>query len=622
MNTNEIGLQYKTNDALNISPFRAVGYIRTSTIGQGDPDKISIPEQIQWAKNLCEERGWVLAGSYVDKFPGDIEFEQRPQGFKLLEDASFKQFNLVLFYHSSRLAREPWVGLKTISILGKSGIQVYIRNAPIEPIPPKNYIYGSNVASEYLNALSLVGDKQENIARGERVTFGFKNLAQRGILVFAPFGYKKIPKIDITSDGRQVYSWSFTTEPSKSTIVRRIYSQYNSGKSLRKIVKELIADKIPSPKGKMGLGSWSAATLRNILSNPAYIGKTRWGRKLGSKYRQGRNEAGKQKRVYTNPDKWLLNESTNCPRQISTSLFEKTQALLKQRGKITGRQLSSDSLLPGLVYCGYCQLRAFSKTRRVHKNGKMYVRADFIDQSYTRGLNCRRHLMAAEKLEQLVLLQLQSRLNQLNEPDIEKQLLSKNASSKLEINESVNQIAKQLKTFEIKKARLLAVYVNGSLIEADFTKYTEKLDNEETLLIQEQNRLIGIVNDEKKNISALQTLKQLLNMFNLTTDLRLRKEMLHRFIESIVIYKDHIKIIYKYSSIGTNGLNDKPHPCGYLGDNTRECRCGSSQIIRYQKRISGPMLDRIDIHLDVPAVKIEKLTTDDHRIKTESSKEI
>ncbi len=65
-----------------------------------------------------------------------------------------------------------------------------------------------------------------------------------------------------------------------------------------------------------------------------------------------------------------------------------------------------------------------------------------------------------------------------------------------------------------------------------------------------------------------------------------------------------------------------PCPCGYLGDNTHECRCGASQITRYQKRISGPMLDRIDIHLDVPAVKIEKLTTDDYKVKTEASKEI
>lgn len=51
-----------------------------------------------------------------------------------------------------------------------------------------------------------------------------------------------------------------------------------------------------------------------------------------------------------------------------------------------------------------------------------------------------------------------------------------------------------------------------------------------------------------------------------------------------------------------------PCPCGYLGDPSHECKCGASEILRYQKKISGPMLDRIDVHLDVPAVKVEKLT--------------
>lgn len=54
-----------------------------------------------------------------------------------------------------------------------------------------------------------------------------------------------------------------------------------------------------------------------------------------------------------------------------------------------------------------------------------------------------------------------------------------------------------------------------------------------------------------------------------------------------------------------------PCPCGYLGDNSHECTCAPSQIIRYQKKISGPLLDRIDIHVDIPAVKTEKLTAND-----------
>ncbi|MCC6790584.1 MAG: YifB family Mg chelatase-like AAA ATPase [Thermomicrobiales bacterium] len=50
-----------------------------------------------------------------------------------------------------------------------------------------------------------------------------------------------------------------------------------------------------------------------------------------------------------------------------------------------------------------------------------------------------------------------------------------------------------------------------------------------------------------------------------------------------------------------------PCPCGFLGDPMRECRCPGSAIQRYQKRISGPLLDRIDIHIEVPRVEYEKL---------------
>src|SRR5687767_10366215 len=50
-----------------------------------------------------------------------------------------------------------------------------------------------------------------------------------------------------------------------------------------------------------------------------------------------------------------------------------------------------------------------------------------------------------------------------------------------------------------------------------------------------------------------------------------------------------------------------PCPCGFAGDPVKECRCGQAAIQRYQKRISGPLLDRIDIHLDVPRIEYEQL---------------
>ncbi len=59
-----------------------------------------------------------------------------------------------------------------------------------------------------------------------------------------------------------------------------------------------------------------------------------------------------------------------------------------------------------------------------------------------------------------------------------------------------------------------------------------------------------------------------------------------------------------------------PCPCGYLGHPKKQCRCMPGNILKYKKRLSGPILDRIDLHVDVPPVEEEKLIQD---IGSESS---
>jgi len=53
-----------------------------------------------------------------------------------------------------------------------------------------------------------------------------------------------------------------------------------------------------------------------------------------------------------------------------------------------------------------------------------------------------------------------------------------------------------------------------------------------------------------------------------------------------------------------------PCPCGYLGDPKHECRCSPAQIQRYRARVSGPLLDRIDIHIEAPALSVAELRRD------------
>ena len=62
-----------------------------------------------------------------------------------------------------------------------------------------------------------------------------------------------------------------------------------------------------------------------------------------------------------------------------------------------------------------------------------------------------------------------------------------------------------------------------------------------------------------------------------------------------------------------------PCPCGYFGSKEKECKCKPEQIRKYINKISGPLLDRIDIHIEVAGIKFSKLQSDK---KVENSKEI
>ena len=62
-----------------------------------------------------------------------------------------------------------------------------------------------------------------------------------------------------------------------------------------------------------------------------------------------------------------------------------------------------------------------------------------------------------------------------------------------------------------------------------------------------------------------------------------------------------------------------PCPCGYYGDSEKKCKCTNLEIHRYLKKISGPLIDRLDILIEVKRPKIEKISS---KTKSETSKEI
>jgi magnesium chelatase family protein len=87
-------------------------------------------------------------------------------------------------------------------------------------------------------------------------------------------------------------------------------------------------------------------------------------------------------------------------------------------------------------------------------------------------------------------------------------------------------------------------------------------------------------------------------------------EVLRQPLENgeVTVSRAVASLTYPASFMLVSAMN--PCPCGYFSDPTHQCTCTPGQIYRYRRKISGPLLDRIDIHIEVPAVPYKELSTD------------
>lgn len=74
---------------------------------------------------------------------------------------------------------------------------------------------------------------------------------------------------------------------------------------------------------------------------------------------------------------------------------------------------------------------------------------------------------------------------------------------------------------------------------------------------------------------------------------------------SVTISRVSGRVTYPASVMLVAAMN--PCPCGYFGHPTRKCRCSPTRVNQYLNRISGPLLDRLDIHVEVPPVRYDEL---------------
>lgn len=330
------------------TPQRVALYARISSDTEGKGAGVN--RQLQDCHAKAATLGWGVSGEYIDNDVSAYSGRKRPEYERLLSDIADGLVDGVLVWHQDRLHRRPIELEHFFSMIDRAGIAQHVRTVT------GNSDFGTGdgiFAARIVGAMAAKesADKSRRVARKaeEKAAAGLPH--KSGI---RPFGYEP-DYITIRDDEAAVY--------------RQLVARFLAGESTRSLAIWLEADQVPTVTG----GSWQTTTIKNMLISPRYAGlRTHRGQVVG-------------------PGVWEPIIGEDDHRRI-LARFE--------QAKTSGRRTPQRYLLSGMLECGKCGNRLFSRVRRSPTTGESTRR--YVCNSGPDHGGCGKLTVVADPLERLI----------------------------------------------------------------------------------------------------------------------------------------------------------------------------------------------------------------------------
>ncbi|QQS38888.1 recombinase family protein [Candidatus Woesebacteria bacterium] len=581
---------------------RAAYYIRVSTDDQADPTKGSLDEQKKRCLQAIDNHHW----KFVDLVFKDVQKGHRiesREGLMAMMDAANKgEFDVLVVYDADRFSRDRDTALLVRQTLKKNFIQFYSYNQPREIVDPRLYDPQQD-DSEVIHE-AIVDIKADIDVKGIRrkVRQGARKRALRGDPHNVPYGLNK--------DYKRIHptvEFDILVNEAQSEVVKRIFKHFvREDYSYRKICTVLNKEKIPAPMG----GLWRPPSVRKILANPFYIGIVR----------HNHRPVFRGKRKQTSPEEWILVPNEKIPKLIDEDTFKVAQERMRQRYIFRGRAIASEGLLIPLAYC-HCGHRLHYKRqnptpstlkRSPNAKPRIHYGCPCNHISGVKVCPCNTYKMSAAKLEGVII----QRIHELAQNAEVKEAFERLSIDKF-IESLKHQVAakkKEIFKLNFAKDRWDSAFQEGFVTPQTYYERSKEVEMALKTAKEELTKLERSLASIEENNALLDKKRKFLMKFDEhfnNGDLAKKKKVLQQFIKRVVVGdKGEVHIEFIVDDVLDGVLvenNVHPHPCGYYKDPKRPCKCLPGQISRYAKRISGPLLDRIDIHVWVPSVDTYKL---------------
>lgn len=522
------------NDYAKTNIFNVGVYVRLSREDEdrNGNDSESIKNQKDFVLKYVIENGFNLVQIYCDDGYSGTNFN-RPGFNQMIRDIENGKINMVVTKDLSRLGRDhidtgnylekyfPLHKVRYVAI--NDGYDSFDKNGYANDFAPFKNVFNDMYAKD--------------ISKKVKTSLHTKQLKGEFLGTSAPIGYKK----DTKQKGKLII------DDKTASIVKRIFREFLSGKSINSITIDLIKDKIPTPSEfaniantqKIVKGAWNNITIRRILKNEVYIGNIIQNKKQKMSYKI-------KKQISVNKSEWIKVENTH-EAIISKKDFKKVQNILKTRTYIPKK--GKTHLLTGLIYCENCNAK-YSFVNAYEKN-KYYAICRNV-KAYGRKLNiCNSKVIKEDVLENLVISSLKEiAAKYANEKYILSNINKKNISN-LE-NELIKEKQKILMNFKDSNNLLFNLYkdkVNRIISDKTFLEFTNKISEEKN---NYSNRIKNIDIELEKIKSNLNSSNNLASILKSFLEFKtINRTILSQLIDKITINtcekKKKITIYFKFN---------------------------------------------------------------------------
>ncbi|EOU1766206.1 recombinase family protein [Clostridium perfringens] len=508
-------------------------YCRVSTEEQSE-NGYSIDEQERLLEEWCKKMGYVIYKCYSDRGISGKNIKDRPALKELLSDAKAGKFDMVISWKINRVSRKLEDVLKIVNLLEKNNITFKSYSEPFETDTPAGRMQ--------FQMMALIGEFERGTI-AQNVKMGMIAKAKSGNWCGGRvLGYDLVPNNSPEEEKKGKNKLEINEK--EAEIVRFIFNEYSKGKGYKAITNKMNKLGYKTKKGN----NFSVGSIRDILTNPVYIGEIRYNVRQNWSEKRRRN-------INPNP----IRVKGKHEAIIDRELWDKVQLILESKKGKPSRIYDGEYPLTGILRCPKCGAgMVISRTTNTLADGTKKRIAYYCCGNWkNKGTSvCNSNTIRVDKANEYVFKKIEELVS--NEAMIKAVVKNINKERKDKVKPAkrlLGDIDKELEKLDKRKRKIFEAYEDDILTKDEFQTRKNELNEKIRILEEEKKPLLNTISEEVSEEIPYEFIKDILMNFskilNSSVSREQQKKLLHMIISEITMNESR-----EIESIKLN-INDK-----------------------------------------------------------------